>query len=66
MTPIQFNQIFVKDYGFFTFAKNIGRNICENISKILAVNIVKNVLIMLNILLQIHLKLLQKNSKSSQ
>ena len=27
------DQIFVRDYGFFSFAKNIGKNIGNNISK---------------------------------
>ena len=31
---IQFNlQIFVKDYGFLSFAKSMGKNIDKNISK---------------------------------
>ena len=37
------NRMFVKDYGFLSFAKNIGTNIGKNISKLL---------IMLNYLLQ--------------
>ena len=28
--------IFVKDYGFLSFAKTIGKNIGQNISKILS------------------------------
>ena len=27
------DRIFVKGYGFLSFAKNMGQNICENISK---------------------------------
>ena len=27
------DQIFVKDYGFLSFAKNMGKNIGKNISK---------------------------------
>ena len=27
------NRIFVKDYGFLHFAKNMDKNICKNISK---------------------------------
>ena len=27
------DQIFAKSYGFLSFAKNMGRNISENISK---------------------------------
>ena len=29
----QKDQIFVKDYGFLSFAKNMGKNIGKNISK---------------------------------
>ena len=28
--------IFVKDYGFLSFAKNMGENICRSFSKILS------------------------------
>ena len=34
--PKRFNldiNVFVKDYGFFSFAKNIGKNVGKNISK---------------------------------
>ena len=52
------DQIFVKGYGFLSIGeymgKNNGKNICKN------VNTVKDFLIMLNNLLQMHLKLLQK------
>ena len=52
------DQIFVKDYGFLSIGeymgKNNGKNICKN------VNTAKGFLIMLNNLLQMHLKLLQK------
>ena len=30
------DRIFVKDYGFLSFAKTIGKNIGQNISKILS------------------------------
>ena len=30
------DQVFVKDYGFLSFAKNMGKNIGKNISKILS------------------------------
>ena len=30
------NQIFLKGYGFFSFAKNMGTNISKNISKTLS------------------------------
>ena len=51
--------IFVKGYGYFSFAQNMGKNIGQ-ISKKISVNIVRNLLIMPNNLLQKHLKLLQK------
>ena len=54
------DRIFVKGYGLLSFAKNMGKNISKNISKKVMVNIVKNFLIMLNNLQQMHLKLLQK------
>ena len=44
--------IFVKGYGFLSFAKDMSKNIGKSITK--------NVLIMLDNLLQIHLKLLLK------
>ena len=54
------NRVFVKGYGFLSFAKNMYRNIGKNISKNLSSNLVKNFLIMPNNLLQMHLKLFQK------
>ena len=33
MTPIQFKQIFIKGYGFLSFAKNMGTTIGKNIGK---------------------------------
>ena len=39
--------IFVKGFGFLSFAKNMGKNIGKNICKNL-INIVRNFLIMLN------------------
>ena len=44
--------IFVKGYRFLSFAKDMSKNIGKSITK--------NLLIMLNNLLQIHLKLLLK------
>ena len=58
------DQIFVKGYGFLSFAKNIGRNIGKNISKNLSNN--RDFLIMLKNLLQMHLKLLQKEQFKKQ
>ena len=54
------DQIFVKGYGFLCVVKNMGRQIGKNISKILSSKTVKNLLIMLNNLLQMQLKLFQK------
>ena len=45
------DRIFVKGYGFLSFAKNMGN---------IFVTTVRNVLVMLNNLLHMHLKLLQK------
>ena len=46
------DQIFVKGYGFLCVVKNMGRQIGKNIGKILSSKTVKNILIMLNNLLQ--------------
>ena len=54
------DQIFVKDCGFLSFAKNMGKNIGINISKTLVANVARNFLIMLNNLQQMRLKLLRK------
>ena len=35
------DRIFVKDYGFLSFAKNVGKNIGRNISKTCVVNTAK-------------------------
>ena len=50
--------IFVKGYGFLSFAKDMSKNIGKSITK--------NVLIMLDNLLQIHLKLLLKQQFQKQ
>ena len=50
--------IFVKGYGFLSFAKDIRKKIAKSINK--------NLLIMLNNLLQIHLKLLLKQKFPKQ
>ena len=52
------DQIFVKGYGFLSFAKNMGKNIGKNISKNLSGKYSQNFLTMLNDLPQMHLKLL--------
>ena len=48
------DRLFLKGYGFLSFAKNMSKNIDANIST------AWNVLIMLENLQQMHLKLLQK------
>ena len=60
------DQIFVKGYGFLCVAKNMDRQIGKNISKILSSKTVKNLLIMLNNLLQMQLKLFQKERFKKQ
>ena len=50
------DQVFVKGYGFLSFTKNMGRNIDKGVSKTEVVNTARNFMI----LLQMHLKLLQK------
>ena len=56
-------RIFVKGYGFLSFAKNMGKNIGRNTSKNLSGKIVRNFLDKLNNLLLMRLKLLQKKQK---
>ena len=58
--------IFVKDYEFLPFGRNIGKNIGKNISTNLSGKYVRNFLIMLTNLLQMHLKLLQKERFKKQ
>ena len=58
-------QVFGEGYVFLSFDKNMGSNICKNISKIL-VNTVRTSLIMLQKLPQMHLKLLQKEAFKKQ
>ena len=59
--------IFVKGYGFLSFTKNMGKINGQNISKNLyknlkkTVNTTRNFLIIQNNLLQMHLKLRQKD-----
>ena len=59
------DQIFVKGYGFLSFAKNMDRNIGKNRSKNFRGNTPRKLLIMINNLLWMHLKLLQRNSRSN-
>ena len=51
------DRIFVKSYGFLSFAKNMGK---------ILVNAAKNLLIMLKSLQKMHVKLLQKESFKKQ
>ena len=60
------DQIFVKGYGFLSFAKNMDRNIGKNTSKNFRGNTRRKVLIMINNLLQMHLKLLQSDQFKKQ
>ena len=62
------NQIFIKGYGFFPFAKNMGKNIGRNISKNLSGKYRQNILdhAKLNNLPQMRLKLLQKEPFKKQ
>ena len=54
------NQIFVKGYEFFSFAKNMDKYIDNNISKNLSGKYSQNFIITLNNLQQMHLKFPQK------
>ena len=54
------NQIFVKGYGFLSFAENMVKNIGKNLSKNLSGKYTQKLLDHANNLLQMHLKLLQK------
>ena len=58
------DQIFVKGYGFLSFAENMSKNIGKNIRKSLSDKY--SFLIMPNNLLQMHLKLLQKDQFKKQ
>ena len=58
------DQIFVKDYEFWSFAKNKGNNLVKNISKNLSEKYSQKLFDYAKNLQQMHLKLLQKsNSK---
>ena len=52
------DRIFAKSPGFLCFPKNLGKNIGKNIRN--SLRIVRKLLIILNNLLQIYVKLLQK------
>ena len=51
---------FVKSYGFLSFAKNMGKNISENLRNKYSQTFRDNVKQSATKLLQMHLKLLQK------
>ena len=55
------DSIFVKGSGFLSFARILGKWVSENISKMLSTKYGQNFLIILNNLLQMHLKLFQKS-----
>ena len=55
------DRIFVEGYGFFSFAKNMGKIIGKNISKNLSGKYSQKLLIMLN-----NLPLQKSNSKNSR
>ena len=42
------DEIFIKGYGFFSFARNMGKSIVKNIGKLLSVFTAKNFLIIPN------------------
>ena len=52
--------IIVKGYGFFCFAKNMGKNIVKIQVKTWVINTAKNFLIIPNNLLPMHLKVYEK------
>ena len=61
------DRIFVKCYGLLSFTRNMSRNMGKNISKNLnTVNTIRNFLIMINNLLQMQLKLCQKERFKKQ
>ena len=60
------DRIFVKGYGFLSFAKNMGRNISKNKRKNLSGKSSQNFLITPNNLLLMHLKLSQKEQFKKQ
>ena len=59
-------KIFVKGYGFLSFAESMGKNIGKNINKTWVVNKANNFLIIPNNSLQIHLKMSQKEQFKKQ
>ena len=60
------DRIFVKEYDFLSFARNMGKMLIKLEPKTLLVNTVRNFLIMLNNLLQMHSKLLQNEHFKKQ
>ena len=60
------DRIFVKGYGFLSFAKNMGKIIGKNISKNVSGKYSQNFFITLKNLRQMHLQLLQKEQFKKQ
>ena len=60
------DRIFAKGYGFLSFDRNIDKNVGKNISKNLSRKYSQKSFIMLNNLLQMHLKLPQKKRFKEQ
>ena len=60
------DSIFVEGYGFLFFARNMGKNIARNISENVSINTIRKFLVILNNLLQMQLKLLQKERFKKQ
>ena len=60
------DRIFVEGYGLLFFARNIGKMLLKIEVKNYVVNTVRNFLILLNNLLQIHFQLLQKEQFKKQ
>ena len=60
------DRIFLKGHRFSSFAKCMSKNIGTNISKTLSGEAARIFLIVLNYLLQIHLKLLQRQKFKNQ
>ena len=56
------DQIFVKGYGFLSFAKNMGKNIVKNISKNMSGKYKQKLFDHVKKSAKMHLKLLQKES----
>ena len=60
------DRMFVKGYGFLSFAKNMAWNICKTIEKNLSSKYSQKILNHAKNLLQMHLKLFQKEQLKKQ